>query len=158
MYYGYINETTEDTKKRFHQSYTIVDDCWIWNKPLSKSGYGSFSMNGQGGLAHRASLILHGILIPEGHIVRHFCPKKHRNCVNPEHLTTGTHKQNMEDMIRDGSSTFGEKNPAVKLTETQVLEIRRESSNNILTDLAKKYSVSSSSIWSIVKRKTWKHI
>lgn len=34
--------------------------------------------------------------IPDGHVVRHLC--HNRGCVNPEHLETGTQKENMRDM------------------------------------------------------------
>ena len=54
----------------------------------------------------------------------------------------------------------GEKHPGVKLTEAQVLEIRKlyatgEYSHN---DLGKKYNVHRTNIYRIINRKTWKHI
>ena len=154
---GIADKSIEDTLARFHQSYTIVDDCWLWNKYTKYDGYGRFHINGKRDLAHRASLMLHNIPIPLGHVVRHRCPKSNKNCVNPAHLTTGTQSDNMHDRIDDGTAHIGENHPSVKLTEAQVLEIR---SRNTETNakLAKEFGVCSQLISMINTRKIWKHI
>jgi hypothetical protein len=66
--------------------------------------------------------------IPDGMFVCHHCDN--RSCVNPEHLFLGDHQDNMDDMVRKGrgrtsSGRGGEGNPASKLTQLQVDEIRR---------------------------------
>lgn len=51
------------------------------------------------------------------------------------------------------------KNPQLKLTSQQVLEIRAKSQDGITgIELAKQYGVSGANISSIVRRKTWNHI
>jgi len=154
---GFPDKSLEDTKRRFHQSYTIVDECWLWNKHILPNGYGRFSIKGIYLGAHQASLIFHSIIIPEGHDVMHRCPKKKRCCVNPAHLTTGTRKQNMEDKKADGTNMEGERHPNSKLTEAQVLEIRERNTEN-QHRLAEEFGVAQTGISNILLRKTWKHI
>ena len=148
--------TEESDLERFHESYTIVDDCWVWHKSKNWKGYGQFSSKGKTCSAHRVSLILHKIPIPEGHVVRHKCPKHLRHCVNPAHLTTGTYAENTNDMIEDGTKGIGEKNPTAKLTEAQVLEIRASEMRQC--ELARKFNLTRGGIWRIITRKNWNHI
>lgn len=53
---------------------------------------------------------------------------------------------------------YGEKHPRAKLTEEQVLQIRKEYKPRSGVILAKKYSVARTLITMIVGRKIWKHI
>ncbi len=52
----------------------------------------------------------------------------------------------------------GEKAGKSKLSETQVLEIRKQPSTKTLRELGKIYNVSKTNIEQILKRKSWKHI
>lgn len=89
----------------------------------------------------------------------------------PERLNTGDRcwqRRNPEKVIRGKDHCVsknpllvtGVKNPAAKLTEAQVLEIRaRYAAGGIFQYvLAKEYSVTQGLITSIVRRKTWRHI
>ena len=113
---------SEQDKKRFFDKVNKTDTCWLWTGCKHPFGYGEFRYENKRQRAHRVSWILAGNTISEGLVIRHKCLSK--NCVNPEHLETGTMKQNGEDMIRDGTNTAGEKHPFLKLTDQQVLEIR----------------------------------
>lgn len=56
---------------------------------------------------------------------------------------------------------IGENNVSCKLTEKQVLEIRRRyipNSRGLVPSIAKEYGVDRSIIYDIINRKTWKHI
>lgn len=93
--------------------------------------------------------------IKEGLVIRHKCDNP--SCINPEHLEIGTHRDNVNDKVKRGRSTYGEKNPKSKLTEDEVREIRN---NKILSvrELSEKYSVTMSAIRQIINYTTWKHI
>lgn len=84
--------TKESLLKKVDQS----GECWIWKGAPSAQRYGQFSINGSNIPAHRAVYRVWKDEIPDGHYVRHKCDN--RQCVRPEHLTTGTHDQNMNDI------------------------------------------------------------
>lgn len=101
-----------------HKHVQKTDGCWIWNGPLNVKGYGQVSYRDNGRQrtmgAHKMAFIQEVGPVPDGRLVCHSCDT--RNCVNPEHLWIGTHKQNMDDMKRKGRSS-GKKN-AAKIAQT----------------------------------------
>jgi hypothetical protein len=144
-------ELTEKQKARFWAKVNKTDSCWLWTGTGDSKGYGQVRINNINYQSHRVLWLLAGNTIPEGHVIRHKCRLK--NCVNPEHLETGTQAENMADMIRDGTSNRGSKNPNTKLTEAQVREIRN--SDKTQWELAQIYNVKQSAISNIKNRKTW---
>jgi hypothetical protein len=132
------------------------DGCWLWTA-VCVDGYGRFYMKDKSlQLAHRISyLIANGNLPINPLVVRHKC--KAKNCVNPDHLESGTVLENQTDRIRDGTDTRGAKNCNAKLTNEQVLEIRQRD-NEASRDLAKEFGVSHPCICYIKKRITYKNI
>ncbi|MDH6679890.1 superfamily II helicase [Rhodococcus sp. LBL1] len=72
-------------------------NCWIFAlKSRDRGGYGVVKIGGRNWYAHRYQYEKHNGPVPEGMEVRHMC-KNQRDCINPNHLTVGTHKQNMQD-------------------------------------------------------------
>jgi hypothetical protein len=59
-------------------------------------------------------------------------------------------------MVERGRSAKGTDHGRAKLTEKDVLEIRKF--NETSASLARKYGVAATTITAILKRKTWKHI
>ena len=139
-------------EERFWDKIDMTDSCWLWNALKDKDGYGKFKYEGRMQKAHRVSWLLSGQTIPEGLLIRHKC--RNRHCVNPEHLETGTLAENSADMIRDGTSTRGIKNPSAKLTEEQVRQIRARATEN-QRELAKEFGVIPQTISRIILRKRW---
>ncbi len=87
--------------------------CWLWTGALTTKGYGKRSRgDGRGWwFAHRVAWALLNGDVPEGLLVRHvWC--RNPPCCNPSHLRTGTQRENLADMVRDGTSTKGDRNPA----------------------------------------------
>lgn len=78
--------------------------CWIWMPSLQTQGYGRIAFNQKNDkrkmLAHRTSYQIFKGNIPAGANVLHRCDMP--SCVNPDHLFTGTQKDNMQDMIKKG--------------------------------------------------------
>lgn len=71
----------------------IAGGCWNWKAGRSSGGYGRFApSHNKTVYAHRASLLLADISIPDGMVVDHVC--RNRGCVNPEHLRVVTPRVN----------------------------------------------------------------
>lgn len=79
--------------------------CWIWVGGHQVNGYASTRMLGKGTPAHRASFYAFNGYLPDGHDVCHICDV--RNCINPDHLFTATHAENMTDMQTKGRGRNG---------------------------------------------------
>ena len=128
-------------------------DCWIWQASKYWDGYGRQAWNGKQDRIHRIVLMEKlGISeIPKGMVVRHEC--NNPSCCNPEHLSLGTHKENMQDMVRHGTSKNCGRKPGDKnLTEEQRISILNTEGNKF--DVAKKNNVSVSTVERI--RRTYK--
>jgi len=80
--------------------------CWNWQGKLDRDGYGFYNTM----LVHRYFYKIYKGEIPEKYLVCHQC--NNPQCVNPEHLYTGTYQDNMNDMIKSGHSLKGKLNPA----------------------------------------------
>ena len=154
----------DNDEKRFWEKVDKSGDCWEWAAGKVTRGYGAFSANGKQIGAHRFSYELaFGPIEKYGMHVCHHCDNP--GCVNPAHLFLGTSQENSDDCKRKGrhshagGGTRGEESPNAKLTEKQVIEIRRDyNDGSSLVFLAEKNSVSQSAIYGIVTRRNWKHI
>lgn len=148
-------------EERFFRRVDKSGSCWIWTGVTAPNGYGRFQAGGKGSPsigAHRFSYEMHKGPIPDGMFVMHSCDV--RNCVNPDHLSLGTPKDNTHDMIKKGrwkgGISRGEKSGAAVLTDEKVRYIRSSPLRNV--DLAKELNVYPSVIWNVRHRKTWTHI
>lgn len=81
--------------ERFWAKVNKTESCWLWTAcTLSPSGYGMFTLNGKGHLAHRVAYqMANGVEIPKGLQIDHLC--RTRNCVNPSHLEVVSPKENV---------------------------------------------------------------
>lgn len=83
---------TPNEHARFMSKIVKANDCWLWQGPLDKDGYGTFYLRRRGRRAHRVGwYLMHGE-IPEGLVVNHVC--RNRHCVNPQHLELITAREN----------------------------------------------------------------
>jgi hypothetical protein len=146
---------------RFWGKVKKTEDCWIWTGCLNSKGYGNIRLGGRGGksvFAHRLSYELHHGPIPDGLVVMHSCDNP--ACVNPNHLSVGTHKDNMRDMVRKGRGRHpvlkGETNGRALLTEDKVRYIRASKASHAA--LARELGVTDLCILKVRKRQTWSHV
>lgn len=132
------------------------DGCWIWDGPITETGYGHACYRGRKERAHRLAYMLFKGPIPDGIHVLHQCDV--RNCVNPAHLRLGTHAENMADMMLKGRHVArnGERAGGAKLKAQQVVAIRKD--DRIGRLIAAQYGVSKSLIEAIRRRKVWRHL
>lgn len=88
-----------DDEQIFWANVQMDDDdrCWEWQGPLDSDGYGSHYGSGPTRRAHRlAYLYVHpGWDANPSELVLHSCDN--RKCCNPNHLRTGSPRDNAED-------------------------------------------------------------
>lgn len=68
--------------------------CWVWTGCVGSDGYGHVRHNGSVQAAHRVAFEIASGRRPSAHVL-HSCDNP--LCINPEHLTEGTHAQNMRE-------------------------------------------------------------
>jgi len=166
--------------ERFQEKIEVTPGCWLWTA-ATHNGYGNFTITtGHHTPAHKYALELAlGRPLAVGMRALHTCDTP--ACVRNDevgfyevggvarhrrgHLFEGTALDNTTDMLAKGRGRVwggaypGERNHAAKLTEEQVLEIRRLHASGVTgTALAERYGVSNTNISYIVKRKKWAHI
>jgi hypothetical protein len=81
--------------------------CWLWTASVNSRGYGSFSIGiNANASVHKVSWAMaknNGVMSdPKSHVM-HSCDV--RRCVNPEHLSLGSARDNAQDAIRKGRAT-----------------------------------------------------
>lgn len=154
-----VGDTEEE---RFWDRVEITADttlCWLWKAGIGGNGYGSVRINGIQQLAHRISWFYTYGKMPT-QFVLHSCDV--RLCVNPNHLREGTYQDNADDKVsRNRQSCLqGERHGMAKLTESQVISIRKmyASGGTTQAQLASEMGVTATMIGDIVRRNRWKHI
>ena len=121
-------------------------------------GYAKMSVNGKKVTIHRYLYEQNFGEIPNNVVVRHKCDNP--NCINIEHLELGSQKENVEDMFERGRNPDrkGSNGGRAKLTEEDVIEIRRLLNSHNNRQIAKIFNVSDKCISNIRCGTTWKHI
>lgn len=93
---------------------------------------------------------------PVNHEARHLDGvPSHNDLTN---LCWGTHKENIADRAIHGTASIGERHGAAKLTEADVLEIRRLRGVVTVRALAKRFGVHSATIFSASTGESWRHL
>lgn len=135
-----------------------LGQCWEWTGSHDKDGYGQFSYTTGKQRATRIMWVFIYGEIPDGLFVLHKCDNP--KCVRPDHLWLGTNIDNMRDRSQKGRQCRGEKQRNAKLTETQIIDIRRRYAvgNVSYNVLSAEYHINKTTISQIILRKTWKHL
>lgn len=137
--------------KKVNKDGPVFEDkgpCWLWLASKTGEGYGQFWGGGGATLAHQYVYELLVGEIPVGFDLHHLCPR--RACVSPIHLELLTHKDHAS----------GENNGNAKLTEQEVLSIRKLYAEGKCTQLqlATQFGVSNPQISAIISGECWDHI
>jgi hypothetical protein len=154
------NKETKPLLERFWAGVEKTPDCWLWTKNRNR-GYGMIcdvTAPNRYRFVHRLAWEIHFGPIPEDLFVLHRCDVRH--CVNPAHLFLGTHRDNVDDMMRKGRQGKGIRNGRSRVTDEQVIEIRRLYSLGKLSqgDLGRMFGVARSTIGMLVRGDTWPHL
>lgn len=162
----YIRDTgilnTDKNRFCFNIMIKADTDCLEWKGSIKQNGYGMFkTLSRKVFHAHRYSYEFFVGEIPEGLCVLHSCDN--RKCVNPEHLSVGTKKENTQDMYKKKRNPIivqkGIRNSNAKLNEEDVLKIRKLYSDGLnCTQLSKIYDITIGAIDRIVRYKSWSHL
>ena len=132
----------------------VADNCIVWPYAINRRGYGNLSVDGQSMHAHRWVCIqAHGQPI-KGQEARHSCHVP--GCVNPAHLSWGTHTENMHDSIRAGRNAVGERHTKSRLTDVVVTEIRQSKIPDMVW--SRRLGISDETIRLARAGKTWRHV
>jgi hypothetical protein len=170
-----IAEISSFDKERFWSKVNIGNpqECWNWKCGLFASGYGQFRLLGKPVKAHRISYAIANGNLPTTMFVIHKCDNP--KCVNPSHLSQGTHLDNMRDMKEksraargdwNGSRLYpqrlarGETQHLAKLKTQDVIDARRIYATGAVSygKLAIIYGVKRFTITQAIKGRTWAHI
>lgn len=129
--------------------------CWHWKHARGPRGYGKFKFEGRSYAAHRVSFCISTNCDISTESICHSCDVP--SCVNPSHLWSGTHQDNMADMARkkrsSGSTTFR----VTADMAQQMLALCKQGQSQ--SDVARKYEVSRSTVYDIVHgRYKWRDL
>lgn len=99
--------------------------------------------------------LAHGAPPSDIHEAAHSCGKAHEGCINPNHLSWKTPKENAADKIIHGTHDRGENHVSSILTESDVREIRRLQGIVLQRVLADRYGVCSPHICAVQNENAW---
>jgi hypothetical protein len=152
------NGLSPSFEKRFLKRVNKTKKCWIWIGPINNKGYGRITYGGMSttGIAHRAAWIFFNEKrVPKGLNVLHGCDNP--RCVNPKHLHLGTQKQNIREMCERNRGVIGEDHPLSRLSNLDVLKVKKLLKTNIYRRvIAKRFNVSTALIdriaWGLIRK------
>ena len=125
----------------------------------STGGYGSVHVTGRGSMrAHRYAWGLsRGVAAPPDREVMHRCDTP--NCVNPEHLSLGSHLENIADKVKKGRQARGSRVGSSFLTEALVAQAREMLRAGVTRKaVAAAIGCSVWNVHDIASGRRWKHV
>ena len=127
------------------------DECLLWTGAVNSGGYPVTWENGKTIYKHRQVA-----RAAAGDVVLHSCDTP--ACINPKHLSIGTHAQNSKDMVTKNRQAKGERCHLARLTESQVKDILSVKGDMSSREAAALFQCSKTNILDIWNRKIWRHI
>lgn len=153
-----------------------LGSCWVWTGKTNQFGYGIAWRDKREVRAHRLAYEIQVGKFDLTLCVLHKCDNP--ACVRATHLFIGTKLDNAQDALKKGRLTAqtetlrrlwrerwrkthcGENHPLSKLTEADVLEMRRLYRPGVFgtTRLARKFGICQQTAHEIVTYQIWKHL
>jgi len=137
---------------------STAQGCLEWLGTIRPDGYGRFAYKELQTLPHIYAYEREFGKQPKGTVIRHKCDN--RKCVNPDHLLSGTHADNVADKVSRNRQCFGDGHSNAKLTSQEVREICDLIRNKrfMQIEIAKIYGVCKHTIYLIKKGAMWGHV
>lgn len=133
------------------------DECLLWPYCTQASGYGRIAYQGKQRGAHEVMCELaHGQKPSAAFEVAHGCGNP--TCVNPRHLRWDTRSGNHADKKEHGTLRYGEKQPNSRLTEDQVIWMRRNFGRLTKAEMARQLGVSYMTASFAIRGRNWSHL
>lgn len=142
--------------ERFYAKTVEVDGCLIWQGKGRIGEYGVAGYLGKHWLAHRLSYHFKtGDDLGPDDVIRHSCDTP--LCVRPEHLSKGTHADNVDDKVQKLRHRFGERHPAARITQQDAEAIRRlvREEGQMQKTVAEAFGLSKQQVSRIVRGERW---
>lgn len=146
----------EPDEYRFWWQMEVSGECLLWTGWTDRKGYGRTSYRKKPWITHRLAFVLAGGVIPAGLQVMHSCDTP--ACCNPNHLRTGSNRDNIDDMMAKGRSLHGARHHRAKLSGEDVKQIRLVTLDWSHRFLAKLYGVKWRAIQKIRKGQRWRQV
>lgn len=137
---------------------SMPSGCIEWRKTRIAAGYGQIWLRGTMVLVHReVTRLVHGEPQAKAFAL-HSCDNP--SCVNPNHLSWGSHAENMRQMWARGRSTRKPFNlPMRKFTDEQIRMMRlSKDAGQTYAALGRAYGVSANTIKAICLRLTYREV
>jgi len=135
-----------------------TDCCILWPNGTDTGGYPAIRIGATKHSGHRLVYEWCNGEIPAGLSVLHSCDNP--KCVNPRHLSVGTQKENLKQMLTRGRADClrrrGDLHPLAELTWEAVREIRASTLNR--KELAIKFGISVTHVGAIQRNEKWKEV
>lgn len=134
------------------------EECLLW--PFGSSPSYASVKRPLGGYtkAHRMMCeFAHGEPPRPTDVAKHSCDNK--QCVNPQHLSWGSHAENVAEAAARGRLLIGERAPRAVLSEEDVRLARMmRATGATYQDLENAFGVSKGSMWHAVTGTQWRHV
>lgn len=132
---------------------TSKEECWLWLGCKNKRGYGSVRINYLMLRANRVSYFIANGPFLDSLLICHRCDNP--QCVNPNHLFSGTHTQNVRDMIEKGRDEYQSGLNPDKIRSIRALY---SSGTRTMQSICDQFGIAMGTCSFIINRKTWKDV
>jgi hypothetical protein len=161
----------EDARRYIEDRVMIVpwSGCWLWERSLTTTRYGVGTVPIPFRAERTPTMLMHRLAyeafvgpIPEhdsfhGMCVCHKCDVP--ECVNPDHLFLGVHRENMHDRDAKGRGNRGARNGMAKLSPEDVRQIyERAHAGERQRVIAADYGIGERAVSKIKTGIRWRHV